>query len=246
MPLFPPWLGTLCTVSLGFGFVCAIVILIDVLRHPPQMTVMAIVWPVCALFGTMFLLWLYFRHGREGGRPSTHAGHRREQPDVPAASQPFPVTVAKGTLHCGSGCTIGDIIAEWLAYAAPSIAIAFGWQSLFAERTYAVWALDFVLAFGFGIIFQYFAIVPMRHLSPAKGLWAAVKADALSLAAWQTGMYSLMGLLQFGVFERLFDGPAPVDSVEFWGAMQLAMIAGFLTSYPMNWWLIRAGIKEPM
>jgi hypothetical protein len=24
------------------------------------------------------------------------------------------------------------------------------------------------------------------------------------------------------------------------------MIAGFFTSYPMNWWLIRAGIKEPM
>jgi hypothetical protein len=25
-----------------------------------------------------------------------------------------------------------------------------------------------------------------------------------------------------------------------------AMIAGFLTSYPVNWWLIRAGIKERM
>jgi len=34
--------------------------------------------------------------------------------------------------------------------------------------------------------------------------------------------------------------------VEFWGAMQLAMIAGFVTSYPMNWWLIRVGIKERM
>jgi hypothetical protein len=34
--------------------------------------------------------------------------------------------------------------------------------------------------------------------------------------------------------------------VEFWGAMQVAMIAGFITSYPMNWWLIRVGIKERM
>jgi hypothetical protein len=24
------------------------------------------------------------------------------------------------------------------------------------------------------------------------------------------------------------------------------MICGFLTSYPVNWWLIRAGIKEAM
>jgi hypothetical protein len=52
--------------------------------------------------------------------------------------------------------------------------------------------------------------------------------------------------MQFIVFERLFGGPAPVNSLEFWVAMQLAMIAGFATSYPMNWWLIRVGIKEPM
>jgi hypothetical protein len=28
--------------------------------------------------------------------------------------------------------------------------------------------------------------------------------------------------------------------------MQLAMIAGFGTSYPVNWWLITKGIKERM
>jgi hypothetical protein len=28
--------------------------------------------------------------------------------------------------------------------------------------------------------------------------------------------------------------------------MQIAMLAGFLTSYPVNWWLLRAGIKEEM
>jgi hypothetical protein len=28
--------------------------------------------------------------------------------------------------------------------------------------------------------------------------------------------------------------------------MQLAMGVGFATSYPMNWWLIRNGIKEEM
>jgi len=28
--------------------------------------------------------------------------------------------------------------------------------------------------------------------------------------------------------------------------MQWAMIGGFITSYPVNWWLIRAGIKESM
>ena len=28
--------------------------------------------------------------------------------------------------------------------------------------------------------------------------------------------------------------------------MQIAMLAGFLTSYPVNWWLVSTGIKEKM
>jgi len=29
-------------------------------------------------------------------------------------------------------------------------------------------------------------------------------------------------------------------------AMQWAMLAGFATAFPMNWWLVRRGIKERM
>ena len=32
----------------------------------------------------------------------------------------------------------------------------------------------------------------------------------------------------------------------YWLLMQVAMIVGFLTTYPVNWWLIRRGIKEKM
>jgi hypothetical protein len=28
--------------------------------------------------------------------------------------------------------------------------------------------------------------------------------------------------------------------------MQIAMLVGFATSYPVNWWLIETGIKERM
>ena len=28
--------------------------------------------------------------------------------------------------------------------------------------------------------------------------------------------------------------------------MQLAMLCGFATAYPVNWWLIRRGLKEKM
>ncbi|ACL56576.1 DUF4396 domain-containing protein [Methylobacterium nodulans] len=57
----------------------------------------------------------------------------------------------------------------------------FGRQWLFAEKMYAVWLLDFVFAFGLGIVFQYFAVVLTRDLSPSEGLIAALKADTASL-----------------------------------------------------------------
>lgn len=28
--------------------------------------------------------------------------------------------------------------------------------------------------------------------------------------------------------------------------MQISMVCGFITAYPMNWWLIRIGIKSAM
>ncbi len=241
--MFPPWLDTLCTCTLVLGLLCAIAILTDILRRPPKMRIMSVVWPVSALFGTILVLWFYIGWGREKNvNPRGKAARSR----TAGKPQPFPIVVARGTLHCGAGCTLGDIVAEWLAFAVPGFAVVFGWHSLFAERAYAVWLLDFAVAFVFGILFQYFAIAPMRQLSVRQGIVAALKADTLSLAAWQIGMYCLMAYLQFVVFENSFHGPAPVNSVEFWSEMQLSMLAGFVTSYPMNWWLIRAGIKESM
>jgi len=32
----------------------------------------------------------------------------------------------------------------------------------------------------------------------------------------------------------------------FWFMMQIVMLCGFGTSYPVNWWLLRSGIKEKM
>ncbi len=154
--------------------------------------------------------------------------------------------VAKGALHCGGGCTLGDIVAEWLAFFLPGVAIWFGYQTLFSEKMFAVWVLDFLFAFGFGIAFQYFTIAPMRNLPPIEGLKAAVKADTLSLTAWEIGMYGFMALAQFYLFRHLLGTRLEVPTPEFWFVMQIAMLAGFVTSYPVNWWLIRAGIKEKM
>ena len=243
MLLFPTWLDTLCRAALVVGILCSLTILIDVLRRPQPMAIMNFVWPICALFGTVFVMWLYFHYARG---PQQESMHPTAQAGKPAAPPPFLVSVATGTLHCGAGCALGDIMAECMVFLSPGVAIAFGWHFLFDDKTYAIWTVDYVAAFAFGIVFQYFSIAPMRGLSLGRGITAALKADGLSLTAWQIGMYCLMAALQFGVFTHAFGHQAPVDSVEFWAAMQLAMIGGFLTSYPMNWWLIRAGIKERM
>lgn len=154
--------------------------------------------------------------------------------------------VLKGSSHCGAGCTLGDIVAEWTAFAFPVVATWFGWHSLFDEKLFAVWIADFLLAFLFGVGFQYFTIQPMRGLSPLQGIVAALKADVLSITAWHIGMYGLMAAIQFLWFTPAYGGIASVATPEFWFAMQLAMLAGFLASYPMNWWLIAAGFKERM
>ena len=82
----------------------------------------------------------------------------------------------------------------------------------------------------------------MRHLSPKQGLIAALKADALSLIAWQVGMYGWMAVARFAILGHPFQKSSPV----FWVMMQVAMLAGFFTSYPINVVLLRRGLKERM
>ena len=86
----------------------------------------------------------------------------------------------------------------------------------------------------------------MRNLSVSRGIVQAVKADTLSLIAWQVGMYGFMAIAQFIIFRRWLGSHIETNMVEFWFMMQIAMVAGFVTSYPVNWWLLKRGIKERM
>jgi len=236
MAHFPAWLHDLSIASLVVAGICALVIAIDELRRPQKMWIMNIVWPLTALFGSVLWLAAYVAWGR-----GPASGDVDAQPDPPFAAMVF-----KGASHCGAGCTLGDIIAEWAAFAVPAIAVWFGYGSLFADKIFAIWIPDFLLAFGIGVAFQYFTIKPMRDLSVKQGIVQALKADIASISSWQVGMYGLMAIIQFLIFRPAFGGTAEVDTPEFWFAMQAAMIAGFCTAYPVNWLLIRGGLKEQM
>lgn len=239
--MIPTWLHLVAVISLIAAGGSALIVAVDEMRHPPAMWIMSLVWPLAALFAGPLGLWFYARHGRAGAGHGHHHGAPRQEQGGPSR-----VAVAKAATHCGAGCTLGDIVAEWLAFLVPSVAVWFGWQTIFSEKIFAVWGLDFVFAFGFGILFQYFTIAPMRGLGLREGLIAALKADALSLTAWQVGMYGVMALAHFWVYPGLLGAPLEVPGAEFWFTMQIAMLAGFVTAYPVNWWLIRSGVKEEM
>jgi hypothetical protein len=55
-------------------------------------------------------------------------------------------------------------------------------------------------------------------------------------------MYGWMAIAVFLIFGHELEKTDPV----FWFMMQIAMIASFITSYSVNWWLLRAKIKEIM
>jgi hypothetical protein len=140
------------------------------------------------------------------------------------------VALAVAATHCGAGCILCDFVAAGLLPAFPF--------TLFGEGVFADWVVSFVFAFAF----QYFTIAPRRHLSAGQGLPAALKAHPLSLTAWQAGMYGWMALVSFVFFGHELPKTSPV----FWFMMEIAMLAGFVTTYPVNWWLLRAGVKERM
>ena len=231
----PDRLAILAIGSLIIAVLCALMIGIDILRgHRQHMWIMNIVWPITALYSGPIGLWAYFKIGRLSTRQKMQEAQHHNT-SAPAQSKPFWQSVGLAATHCGSGCTLGDLLSEGLLL--PLLPF-----TLFGHRIFAGWAIDFAVAFFFGIVFQYFTIKPMKQLTPGQGLVAALKADSLSLTAWQVGMYGWMAVATFLIFGHEIDSSSPV----FWFMMQIAMLCGFATSYPVNWWLVRRGIKEKM
>ena len=234
-------LNILAIASIVLAILCALVIAVDEFRRPQKMGVMNAVWPVTALYFSVFAVWAYFRFGR--ARPKQEqqplqmsSRDRHGTADQQQAHNPTWTQVASGTSHCGAGCMIADIASEF--------GIAAAGITLFGSMLWAEYAIDFAAAWALGIVFQYFALRPMRQDLGAGGVvLAAVKADTLSILCFQIGMYAWMALTYFVLF------PAPHLSPfqpAYWLMMQIGMICGFFTSYPMNRWLLRHGLKEAM
>ena len=228
-------LAALARISLIAAFACALIITIDETRHPQKMWVMNLVWPITALYFSVFALWAYFRMGRPMARDMTAKMPHMKMEQAAEQQDPTWQQTAVATSHCGAGCTLGDVVAEFSV-------MGLG-LSLLGSPLYASFAADLLLAWLFGIAFQYFSIKPMRDLSASQALVAALKADTLSIITFEIGLFGWMALTYFVFF------PNPhlmANQPLYWFMMQIGMVLGFFTSYPMNRALIKWGTKEAM
>jgi len=174
-------------------------------------------------------------HDEEAGIPQANPPAQHMH-DHSTTSRPFFATVTVGVCHCGAGCVLGDIVGEWLVYGTNATIGSNPPRLLWAEML-----VDFGFAFLFGIVFQYFSIAPMAADYSWKSVWRALKADALSLVAFEVGLFGWMCAFQIGVFQ----GKLEMPTVTYWWMMQVGMFIGHWTGVPANWWLIKGGVKEP-
>ena len=228
-------LVTLSVVALAVGVACAAFTLLHILLgHRQPMRVMEWVWPLTALYFGPLALWAYWRIGRAKARPSQAPGMAAMS--SPGAA-PHPISlraVLISDAHCGGGCVLGDVVGEVLvAVTGLVIASSMQWTSII---------VDFSFAYVFGILFQYFSIQPMRHLPPKTAWLLAVKADTLSIVAFVAGM---LGWMLLATPALVGQGLSPASPV-YWFMMQLSMVCGFVVALPVNWLLLRTGVKHVM
>lgn len=227
-------MNTIALISVIVGFLSALVVGADLIKRKQSMKIMNAVWLLTALWAGILGLIAYFWFGRgEISMPMSGMGKM--------ASRPQWQSVALSTLHCGGGCTLADVFGEWFLFFVP---VLIGGSVLLGSVV-----VDYLLALLIGVFFQYSAMRGMMMSSKNSKesginvMKRAFKADVWSLTAWQVGMYGFMAIVFFVLFA---DESLPRDSWTFWFMMQIAMLCGFATSYPVNAMLIKKGIKGKM
>ncbi|WP_328347061.1 DUF4396 domain-containing protein [Streptomyces violaceus] len=129
-------------------------------------------------------------------------------------------TAVKATLHCLTGCAIGEILGM-------VIGTALAWGDV------PTMVLAIGLAFLFGYSFTLFAV-----LRAGLGLKAAIKvalaADTVSIAVMELVDNAIIALTPGALEAHLTDGL-------FWSALLGGFAVAFLITTPVNKWMIGRG-----
>jgi len=126
----------------------------------------------------------------------------------------------QATLHCLTGCAIGEVLGMVLA-------TAFGWGNA------ASIAISVVLAFVFGYALTLSPIVragvPLRS-----ALRLALASDTVSIAVMELVDNGLILLVPGALAAGLSDGL-------FWWSLAVSLVIAFAAALPVNRWLIARG-----
>jgi hypothetical protein len=129
-------------------------------------------------------------------------------------------TAVSATLHCLTGCAIGEVLGMVLA-------TWWGWGNL------ATIALAVVLAFFFGYLLTYSSV--RRHgVSARDGVRLALASDTVSI----TSMEIIDNLLILVIPGAMAAG---LGSGLFWLSLAISLAVAFVVTVPVNRWLISRG-----
>ena len=128
-------------------------------------------------------------------------------------------TAWSATLHCLTGCAIGEVLGM-------VIGTALGWGNG------ATIALAVVLAFFFGYLLTLRPL--LRSMSFASAAKLALAADTASIAIMEIVDNAIMLVIP-GAMD------AGLGSLLFWGSLAFALAVAAVAAFPVNRWLIARG-----
>ncbi|PIB12311.1 MULTISPECIES: DUF4396 domain-containing protein [Streptomyces] len=144
-----------------------------------------------------------------------HAGHQHAH--VSGASWS---TAAKATLHCLTGCAIGEILGM-------VIGTALLWGNV--ETMILAIALAFVFGYAFTLV-----AVRRAGLDFKAAIKVALAADTVSIAVMELVDNLIIALVPGAMDAHLSDG-------QFWSAILGGFAVAFLVTTPVNKWMIGRG-----
>ncbi len=130
-------------------------------------------------------------------------------------------TAVSATLHCLTGCAIGEVLGMVLA-------TWWGWGDLTSI------SLAVALAFFFGYLLT-FVGVRRAGLDVRSAVRTALAADTVSILVMEVVDNGFL-LAVPGAME------AGLTSTMFWGALALALGVAFVVTVPVNKWMIGRGL----
>ncbi|MEZ3498160.1 DUF4396 domain-containing protein [Pantoea sp. KPR_PJ] len=220
-------LNQLALLFLALGGCTALMILKDIFRHPHPVRVMNFIWPLTGLY-MPFLGWLAWWYlGRSPSRPQKLA---LLVPRKTLRHAGWP-TIFISTSLSAAACLFSELITL------PIITTLNHYHFLTPLWVQAIICLTLSLIGG--LFLQFLAIRQRERFSVWRTLVIAFRTETFPLLVYQTGVLFFMSLALKFILNQQID---PV-TISFWFMLQLAMLTGFIFSWPANHFLIKRGLN---